>query len=154
MINPMSRMSTSIPKTILIDTGFWFAIYNKRDQYHKQATAIFDEIESARILIPWPTLYEVMNSDFVGDRIWVESFEKFLKRTNVARIDDSKYKELALEDSFNKSVNKGWSISLVDSVIRQILSDIDVRIEYFLTFNHRDFIDILRKRPTTQFYFS
>ncbi len=147
-------MSASIPKTILIDTGFWFAIYDKRDQYHEQATAIFNQIESARILIPWPTLYEVMNSDFVGERIWVESFEKFLKRTNVERIDDSKYKELALEDSVNKSVIKGWSISLVDSVIRQILSDIDVKIEYFLTFNQGDFIDIIKKRPTTQFYYS
>jgi predicted nucleic acid-binding protein len=154
MIKQMSRMSASIPKTILIDTGFWFAIYDKRDQYHEQATAIFNQIESARILIPWPTLYEVMNSDFVGERIWVESFEKFLKRTNVERIDDSKYKELALEDSVNKSVIKGWSISLVDSVIRQILSDIDVKIEYFLTFNQGDFIDIIKKRPTTQFYYS
>jgi hypothetical protein len=90
----------------------------------------------------------------VGERIWVESFEKFLKRTNVERIDDSKYKELALEDSVNKSVIKGWSISLVDSVIRQILSDIDVKIEYFLTFNQGDFIDIIKKRPTTQFYYS
>jgi predicted nucleic acid-binding protein len=147
-------MKASIPKTVLIDTGFWFAIYDKADQYHAQAIAIYNKIETAQILIPWPTLYEVLNTDFTGEKIWMENFEKFLKKDNVTRIDDTKYKELALEESINKSIIKGWSISLVDSVIRQILSDTNMRIEYFVTFNQKDFSDIIKKRITTQFYYS
>jgi hypothetical protein len=99
-------------------------------------------------------LYEVLNTDFTGEKIWMENFEKFLKKDNVTRIDDTKYKELALEESINKSIIKGWSISLVDSVIRQILSDTNMRIEYFVTFNQKDFSDIIKKRITTQFYYS
>jgi predicted nucleic acid-binding protein len=145
-------MNAIIPKTVLIDTGFWFAIYYKGDQYHKEATAIYNKIQNSQILIPWPTLYEVLNTDFINERIWVENFEKLLKKNNVKRIDDTKYKELALEESMSKSVEKG-NISLVDGIIRQMLSDLDIKIEYFVTFNHKDFIDILKKRPTTQFYY-
>lgn len=147
MANPI------IPKTVLIDTGFWFAIYNRGDQYHKNATSIYQNIQNSQILIPWPTLYEVLNTQFIKDPIVINNFEKLLKKQNVIRLDDSKYKEAALEDIFFKAGSKDWKISLVDSVIRQMLSDVDVKIEYFVTFNEKDFSDILRRRNAIQFYY-
>lgn len=145
-------MKGLIPKNILTDTCFWFALYEKQDQYHEVALRIFDTIQNARIIIPWPVLYEILNTRFVKQQIWITRFEKLIKRNNIIRFDDSKYREKALEYTFSNSISKNWSISLVDNVIRQILSDTQVNIGYLVTFNEKDFIDILKRRPNTQLY--
>ena len=54
------------------------------------------------------------------------------------------YKEEALEKTFNSNLNR--HISLVDMVIRLIMLETNFKIDYLVTFNERDFIDICIKR--------
>ena len=78
-------MNARIPKTVLADTCFWFAIYDSKDQYHKEAIEIYEHIQNATIIIPWPTLYEVLNTYFVKQQIWMIQFEKLLKNKKCSK---------------------------------------------------------------------
>lgn len=50
---------------VLVDTGFWFALYDEKDQYHNKALKVMDRLINSRFLIPFPTLYETLNTSFV-----------------------------------------------------------------------------------------
>jgi len=144
-------MAPFIPKTFLIDTGFWYAIYDKADQYHEQAIAMFSKIENSPLIVPWPTLYEVLNTSFLSEKPWIERFERFLQKPTVTKIDDSNYKEQSLIYSMAKSKEKDWNISLVDGVIRQMLADENLKIDYLVTFNNKHFNDVLKRKSTIEY---
>jgi len=131
-------------KFVLCDTGFWIALYDKRDYYHGEATELFNKLALFHIIIPWPVLYEVLRTRFVRRREYVITFEKHLKILKIKYIDDTPYRRIALSELF-KSVNKR-TISLVDMIIRKILEDKGKHIDYLITFNEKDFIDICKKR--------
>lgn len=52
-----------------------------------------------------------------------------------------------------KSKEKDWNISLVDGVIRQMLADENLRIDYLVTFNYKDFNDVLKRKSTIEYYY-
>ena len=59
--------------------------------------------------------------------------------------NDDDYKHNALKEVF-KSNKVGYTYSLTDSVIREILKDINIRINYLVTFNSKDWNDICQLR--------
>ncbi len=126
---------------ILLDTGFWFALYDKRDQYHDDALLLSTYLEPHRLIIPWPSLYETLNTRFVRHPEWLVAFETIVKRPAVERLPDEPYREKALESVFSKS-----QYSLVDMIIREILMDVSIKIDAILTFNPSDFRDICAQR--------
>ena len=137
---------TAVRKNILIDTGFWIALYNTRDQYHENANEIIELIRNENILIPWPTLYEFLNTRFVKDPRRIEGFAIFVKKS-VTLIDDAEYRAEAFNiffGSFNKKNRK--TLSLVDLIIREILTDTSLKIDYLATFNSGDFADVCQRR--------
>lgn len=99
-------------KFVLCDTGFWIALYDKRDYYHGEATELFNKLALFHIIIPWSVLYEVLRTRFVRRREYVITFKKHLKILKIKYIDDTPYRRVALSELF-KSVNKR-TISLVD----------------------------------------
>ena len=143
---PANRLRTrmsSFAKTVLTDTGFWYAFYNARDQYHEEAERKGDLLETSTVLLPWPCLYETFNTRFAKNTIAVRHFEILLRRPHVVRLPDEPYRETALQAVMTTVASR--SMSLVDMVIRLILDDINVRKHGLLTFNHRDFSDLCRK---------
>ena len=128
-------------KTVLIDSGFWCALYEPRDQYYQEAQLIANLIEDKQLILPWPTLYEFINTRFIRRIDRLNAFNAQLTRTSINYLDDTGYKQAAL----NEVINRGL-YSLVDSVIRQVLSDVNVKIDYFVTFNNADFDDICYRR--------
>lgn len=145
-------MKASIPQNIIVDTCFWFALYNPSDGYHKRAIQIVPVIENSTVLIPWPSLYEVLNTEFVKKRTEIARFETFLKQSSTKLIDDKIYKEVALQETMHLSSSGKRHISLVDMVIRRILMDTSLRIDYLITFNERDFVDVCKSRRIQIFY--
>ena len=135
-------MALSVPKTAVVDTGFWFALLNKRDQHHPDALAQEDRLRSLRVVLPWPSLYETLNTKFVRNPAWVRQFEGFVKHPNVVFFDDVKYRQAAYERTLEEVGRR--SIGLVDRVIRSILEDLSNRIDLLLTYNRRDFADVCR----------
>jgi len=131
---------------ILIDTCFWYALYNPKDSDHHKANDLVDYLDLGKIVMPYPVLYETLNTKFTRNKLWVEGFEKILKNKNVQFIDDSDYKESALALTFDSVFIKNRPLSLVDIIIRIMLEDVNLKIDYLISFNTGDFIDLCRKK--------
>ena len=135
------------PKTVLVDTGFWIALYEPRDQHHIAATQA-DRIKilsTANILLPWPCLYETFNTRFAKNIFAVRQFDALLRQPHFIRVDDTPYRDQALEASFRLSASGGRTFALVDMVLRLILEDMNIQKHGILTFNQGDFTDLCRK---------
>ena len=133
----------SFAKTVLTDTGFWYAFYDGRDPYHEEAERKGHLLETSTVLLPWPCLYETFNTRFAKNTIAVRRFETLLRQAHVIRLPDEPYREIALAAVMTTVTSR--SMALVDMVIRLILDDINVRKHGLLTFNQRDFGDLCRK---------
>ena len=131
---------------ILIDTCFWYALFDARDPDHNKANEIVLYLDLGNIILPYPTLYETINTRFTRNKSWLEEFEKVLKTKNVQFIDDIEYKESALALTFDSALNKNRPLSLVDMVIRLMLDDVNLKIDYLISFNTGDFIDLCLKK--------
>lgn len=135
-------------RNLLIDTGFWFALFDKSDQYHRKALEISEYLDSSgnRIIIPFPTLYETMNTKFVDNKIVMNQFEVFLTKSHVIKYPDEDYRENAIKITFETKRKQNRNLSLTDNLIRLIIEDSRNKIDILVTFNEKDFSDICRKR--------
>lgn len=131
---------------VLIDTCFWFAYYDGRDDFHQEARKIMGLLEHHRILIPYPTLYETINSRFCRKKEWVAHFSKLIKSPKCVLIQDDPYKEQTLGLSVDASLKNNRAISLVDMIIRQMLADVNLKTDALVTINSCDFEDVCRTR--------
>lgn len=137
---------------VLIDTGFWYAFYNAGDEFHKAAESIMDVLDKHNILIPFPSLYETINTKFSRKKEWMKCFNQLIKSSKCTLISDDQYKDYTLDLSMHSSIEKSRAISMVDMVIRQMLDDVDLKIDALITFNPDDFADICRKRNKRMIY--
>ena len=135
-----------VNKTILTDSGFWLGLVDTSDQFHTQSTVIADLIENYNIIIPWPCLYETLSTYLARRRSQLVLLEELISRPNISLFDDKDYKDEALRQVLKLNRQAGYTYSLTDGVIREILKDIDVRLHYLVTFNQKDFIDICVQR--------
>jgi len=131
---------------ILIDSGFWYALYDKRDSYYDKAQEIFEYFSIGNVLIPYPSLYETINTRFVKNEIGLRDFKLLITGQNVLLLDDQEYKSEALELTFKSALDLKKPFSLVDIIIRLMLADEKLRINYLISFNPGDLIDICGKR--------
>jgi len=139
-------MKSSPSRAVLADTCFWIALYDPRDGRHTVAVSILEAITGGTLLFPWPLYYELLRTRFVKQPGWVERFLTLVKSGRLLPIDDTPYREKALESTLDLAARGQRSISLVDMVIRHILDDRDVRIIELITFNIGDFRDVCDSR--------
>lgn len=133
-------------KIILTDSCFWLGMVDPKDQHHDKSKAISELINDYKILFPWPCLYETVSTHLARSRERTLYFESILKKPDIEFIDDTKYKTSAMNLVFEFSRYNGFTYSLADGVIREILKDVDVKINYLVTFNAKDFHDVCAKR--------
>jgi predicted nucleic acid-binding protein len=132
-------------KNLLVDTGFWFALYDSRDSLHEDAQILADLLDQYNLVLPWPCLYETLKTRFVKRRHWLDGFFSYANHANTVRLSDEAYRDDALRKVF-KSPTPWLSLSLVDWVIRLALDDRNTKIDAMVTFNRRDFWDICLSR--------
>lgn len=134
---------------VLVDSCFWFAYLGSRhkDQYGESAKQIYDicfEKRQYNIIIPFPSLYETVNTTLLRDKN-KDAADWFLKKlvsdTKYQKVFDDMYRDVALIET-SKNTRK---ISLVDNIIRLMLQDDKLRIRALITFNTGDFIDICQR---------
>lgn len=120
----------------LIDTGFWIALYEpiKEPANFEEAETIADLIENENIVIPFPTMYEYLNSHFAR-RSFAHNFQKLLSRPNYYKIFDEKYRNQAYDEFFINAINFSKDVSLVDEVIKQMILDNSLKIDMLITFD-------------------
>jgi len=133
-------------KVILTDTGFWLGLVDTTDQYHDSWLAIAELIENNDIIFPWPCLYETISTHLTRRRDRLILFEEFISKPNMIFLDDNIYKSEALRQVFLINRISGRAFSLTDAVIREILKDINIKINYLITYNAPDFKDICDQR--------
>ena len=129
---------------LLVDSGFFFALFNPRDQYHDDACKKQEWLEDLSVVMPWPILYETINTRFVRQPDTIARFESIMRAPDTEFIDDNLYRFEAYKDTIEQAKTHRHAMSLVDTVLYAILDDINIRIDAMLTFNFRDFTDICR----------
>jgi len=129
---------------ILVDTGVWYAIFDKNDHPHERVEIdkLADYIQSMNAIIPWPVIYETVCTRFAKNKIALTGFEKILKSARVSIIDDAPFRQSALDHSFNSSIRRQRPLSFTDCLLRVMIDSSDMRISSFATFNAGDFSDI------------
>jgi predicted nucleic acid-binding protein len=124
---------------ILVDTGFWYGLYKEKDQYHHKAQNMKKYLEFNNIILPYPVLYETLNTTFVENGKCLSGFTEILNRRTSIPVSDEPYKTKALLTVLTETSRP---MSLVDRIIRLMLDDINLDIRALITFNVGDFIDI------------
>jgi predicted nucleic acid-binding protein len=131
-----------VSESVLVDTGYWIALFDPREPAHERVVGSEDLIESLTLVVPWPILYETLRTRFVRRRDWVARLDGRLKRPNVVFIDDRDYCEEAYSLSVEYSTRRKRPISMVDMLCRLLIASGAVRINYLLTINPADFHDV------------
>lgn len=125
-------------KTIILDTGYWIALFSPEKEKKKQKTVeevtrLIDE-NNYSILIPFPTLYEFLNSKLSRKKDKINIVQE-LSKSKYKKIYDDKYRDKALKkfsDQFSYSIT---DISLVDEVIKEMIEDDKLRTDSIVTFD-------------------
>ncbi len=134
-----------MPKKVAADSGFWFALFNERDKYHLDAQSIEEDLSVHSVIVPWPTLYETINTRFSRKKHNLVRLKALMDRPSTVIVDDGPYRNSSLEHVLN--VAHSYALySLVDHVIRSMLADAKLRIDAMITFNQKDFFDICLSR--------
>jgi predicted nucleic acid-binding protein len=140
-------MYRRLKKTALVDSGFWIALLYERDNHHTDAMIKSEILRNLIYIVPWPTLYETLNSRLVRRPGLIRHFvEAFLKRPNAVLWNDGDYRDSALNDTLSDELISKRPLSLVDNVLRQIIADKKIKLNYLFTFNVGDFADICKRR--------
>ncbi len=139
-------MPASAPKTVLVDTGFWIALLDPRDGRHTDALTRAEQLDIFRIAVPWPILYETLNTRLARQPTAMAGFQAVLAKPSTARINDRKYRNEAIELTFSYAISKARPMSLVDWMIRLMLADTNVKVHALWTYNPGDFHDVCRNR--------
>ena len=125
---------------ILVDSCFWIALYTPEEvENHSKAAKIIDDLENNEVIIPWPTLYEFVNTRLARRKENLFAFQQFLLKPNIILISDEEYKKRALQNIFNLNISRQASISLIDEVLRLMIADDSLNIDFLATFNRSDF---------------
>ena len=127
---------------ILVDSCFWYALFDSSDQHYNKAQKMKSYLEFGNLILPFPVLYETLDTRFTKRENWMSIFETYMKRKNTILIPDTKYREQALSNTFFSSLVQKRPMTLVDMSIRLMLEDITLNINTLITFNVGDFIDI------------
>lgn len=141
--------------TICVDSCFLIALYNETDEDHPRAKRLFLEyldVVQNQLLVPWPVLYESISTKMVKNRKRMDmlnkDWETLEKQGRLALLDDLRFREKAITESFKelqKESGRYRVLSLADRVIRNILCEVDIKIDGFITFDVGDFIDVCTK---------
>lgn len=121
---------------LLVDTGFFFALYDERDSFHGFARAHQHWLEDLPIVLPWPILYETVNTRLARRKHLVAQFDAVVSANRTTLLDDTPYRADCYRTVSSKA-SRG--VSLVDTVLQSVIEDTNVDIGAMLTFNVRDF---------------
>ena len=123
---------------LLVDTGFFFGLYDERDDRHGDALEKQEWLGALGVVMPWPVLYETMNTRFARRRDIMTRFDALVSSRDTLLVDDSSYRSRAYGRA-SASSQRGEAVSLVDVILQAIIGDVNIPIAAMLTFNRRDF---------------
>lgn len=129
------------PGRVLVDTGFFIALFNERDQHHASARRLEEWLDFVPIILPWPILYETVNTRLARRPQDLAKFGAIVRLPETLLLDDARYREDSFAAVLAQNSARG-PLSLVDAVLCNIIEDVNVPITAMLTFNDRDFLAV------------
>ena len=138
-------MISSFSRNFLVDSCFWIALFDARDERHSLAGELEDVVFSQRVLVPFPCLYEFLGTRFSRRPLIIEEIDRTFIRSKVQLIPDELYRNSIIE-RYIASSRTGRTLSAVDIIINAMLEDINLRVHGLITFNVADFAPMCRKR--------
>ena len=136
-------------KRIIVDSGYWFALFDERDKFHEVAQILEEDMQYHTLVVPWPVLYESINTRFVRREHNLKRLQKFLQLPSTVLIEDQPYRAASLDFIIEK---QKFQYSLVDHVIRSIIADDKMSIDALVSFNPKDFHDVCNSRGVEMLY--
>ena len=129
---------------LLPDSGFFMALYDPRDENHAAAQEKREWLDMLPIVLPWPVLYETVNTRFARRPAIMARFDAVVMHPDTRLLDDSRYRPDAYR-TVMAIEQRGRPLSLVDAVLRSVIDDPNVALAALLTFNLPDFVDVCRQ---------
>ena len=129
------------PGRVLVDTGFFIALFNERDQHHASARRLEEWLDFVPIVLPWPILYETVNTRLARRPQNLAKFGAIVRLPETLLLDDAPYREDSFAAVLAQNPARG-PLSLVDAVLCNVIEDVNVPISAMLTFNDRDFLTV------------
>lgn len=135
---------------VIVDTGFWYSYLGTREQErHMVADKVFRRLEEleANFLIPFPTLYEAINTKLLKSKNRTKAnwfLRQLQSNPRFIKVPDDEYKDDAYLLTVSENNHRGYS--LVDMIIRVMMEDDRLKIDSLLTLNIDDFIDVASRR--------
>ena len=129
------------PGRVLVDTGFFIALFNERDQHHASARRLEEWLDFVPIVLPWPILYETVNTRLARRPQNLAKFGAIVRLPETLLLDDAPYREDSFAAVLAQNPARG-PLSLVDAVLCNVIEDVNVPISAMLTFNDRDFLAV------------
>ena len=77
-----------MPKKIIADTCYRIARFESSDAHHEAATILEEEIGIHQLVVPWPTLYETLNTRFLRRRHYLSGFRAFIEKPGTLFVED------------------------------------------------------------------
>lgn len=136
-------------KKVLVDTGYWIALFNQRDKYHELAQILEEDLSIHTLLVPWPTLFECVDTRIARRREDSVRLRHLLLSPTTALIDDAPYRRNSLDYVLGEQHH---TLSLTDHVMRSMIEDVDLAIDAFVGFNPNDFYDVCATRGIEMLY--
>lgn len=132
-------------KSLLVDSGYWIALFDARDGRHLLANDLKETIFNNRVLIPFPCIYEFLGTRFSRKLVVISEIERTFMGNRVELVPDEPYRK-SIIDRYIASSKTGRDLSAVDIIINDMLEDTNLRVNGLVTFNIKDFAKTCRKR--------
>ncbi len=135
---------------VLVDTGVWIRLFDRRDgpRDREDVEALFDLVRAHTIVLPWPIAFETLRTRLMRNRIAASLLEREMKAPNISFLDDRDYRDEAFKMAVD-SPRSGRALSMVDCLLRLVMDDRNVKIDYLATYNDADFYDVCARRRIT-----
>ena len=129
---------------ILVDTSFFIALLDKRDRHHLSARKMEEWLNVMPILLPWPILYETVNTRLVRRPESLARFDAIIRSAKTELLDDTPYRPRLLSAQFTRHLSMN-RLSLVDAILCSIIEDVNVSVSVMLTFDMGNFLPICQQ---------
>lgn len=130
----------------LCDSCFVISLADNTDVMHNASCSYLQSHKTGHYyLIPYPSMFETLSQRMVDNALALMRLEHiFLKNTevNVAYISDQSFRDISLAECMNDRQNIARHLSLVDTIIRNMVKSKNIRKDALISFNAGDFRDV------------
>ncbi len=130
----------------LCDSCFIIALADNTEAMHNKSCSFLKLHEYGHYyLIPYPAMFEILSQRMVDNTFAMDRLQRvFLKNPyiNIAYISDKDYRDVSISECLYDKNNIERDLSLVDTIIRNMIKSKNIRKDALISFNEKDFKDV------------